>query len=157
MPSIKKMLQASTELFLVELYSWHGHTRERGTRRWWWQEARCSEPDSCAYLREETLSRSRFVTHALATGHKAGLALLSLISAMDYRVHTSYAPGNPPEHPGKPWTRFVCISDTHSRTSFAVPPGDILIHAGDLSSWGKLSQLRPTLDWLRSLPHEIKL
>ncbi|OCH93804.1 Metallo-dependent phosphatase [Obba rivulosa] len=54
------------------------------------------------------------------------------------------------------WTRFVCVSDTHSRI-FPVPPGDVLLHAGDLSSWGTLAQLQVTLDWIQTLPHPVKI
>ncbi|KIM57089.1 hypothetical protein SCLCIDRAFT_131263 [Scleroderma citrinum Foug A] len=61
-----------------------------------------------------------------------------------------------PPHPGPGWTRFVCISDTHS-SIFRVPPGDVLIHAGDLSSFGSLSQLTRTTDWLKSLEHPVKI
>ncbi|TRM59384.1 Metallo-dependent phosphatase-like protein [Schizophyllum amplum] len=43
----------------------------------------------------------------------------------------------PPKTPG--YTRFI-------------PPGDVLLHAGDLSSYGYPSQLQLTLDWLASLP-----
>src|SRR6266404_5126914 len=60
-------------------------------------------------------------------------------------VHDHYG-NNVPPHPGQGWTRFVCVSDTHSQT-FAVPPGDVLIHAGDLSSWGSVKQLKVTVDW----------
>ena len=61
-----------------------------------------------------------------------------------------------PPHPGSSWTRFVCISDTHSR-QFPVPPGDVLLHAGDLSSWGYLEQLETTLEWLKTLDHRVKM
>jgi len=72
-------------------------------------------------------------------------------------VYVTYDLGNPPPHPGKEWTRFVCISDTHSRTAFDIPPGDVLIHAGDLSSWGHLPQVRKTIRWLQTLPHRDKI
>lgn len=36
------------------------------------------------------------------------------------------------------YTRFVLVSDTHTRT-FPVPPGDILLHAGDLTVSMKLA------------------
>lgn len=49
------------------------------------------------------------------------------------------------------------MSDTHSRTRYTVPDGDILIHAGDLSSWGRIEQLEPTAFWLTSLPHAKKI
>lgn len=62
-----------------------------------------------------------------------------------------------PAHPGSDWTRFVCISDTHSRTKFAIPPGDVLLHAGDLSSWGEPKQLEKTLEWLKTLDHPTKM
>lgn len=71
------------------------------------------------------------------------------------RVYVDYQ-DETPMHPGKSWTRFVCISDTHSRT-FPVPDGDVLLHAGDLSSWGYPQQLKTTLTWLRSLPHPMKM
>lgn len=61
-----------------------------------------------------------------------------------------------PSHPGNGWTRFVCISDNHSR-KFSVPPGDVLLHAGDLSSWGEFSHLKKTIDWLKSLDHPTKM
>jgi hypothetical protein len=61
-----------------------------------------------------------------------------------------------PPHPGSDWTRFVCISDTHSHT-FRIPTGDVLLHAGDLSSWGSLSQLIITVEWLKSLDHPVKM
>ena len=61
-----------------------------------------------------------------------------------------------PPHPGPGWTRFVCISDTHSST-FRVPPGDVLLHAGDLSNFGSLSELIRATDWLKSLAHPVKM
>lgn len=72
------------------------------------------------------------------------------------RVYTDYEDAAPPSHPGKSWTRFICISDTHSRT-FSVPEGDVLLHSGDLSSWGHPEQLKFTLAWLCSLTHPIKM
>ncbi|KAI9446643.1 Metallo-dependent phosphatase-like protein [Lactarius indigo] len=70
-------------------------------------------------------------------------------------IHDHYG-DDVPSHPGQGWTRFVCVSDTHSKT-FAVPAGDVLIHAGDLSSWGSVKQLKVTVDWLLSLPHPVKI
>jgi len=72
------------------------------------------------------------------------------------RVYTIYDIDNPPPHPGPTWTRFVCVSDTHSMR-YDVPPGDVLLHSGDLSSWGELPQLEKTLKWLQSLPHRNKI
>lgn len=61
-----------------------------------------------------------------------------------------------PCHPGSAWTRFVCISDTHSR-KFTIPPGDVLLHAGDLSSYGEFDELKKVIEWLKSLEHPIKM
>ncbi|KAG1821884.1 Metallo-dependent phosphatase-like protein [Suillus subaureus] len=72
------------------------------------------------------------------------------------RVYTSYDPTNPPSHPGENWTRFVCISDTHSRT-FSVPSGDVLLHSGDLSRLGREDEIRVTIEWLHTLDHGVKI
>lgn len=53
-------------------------------------------------------------------------------------------------------TRVVCIADTH-RCTPPVPAGDVLIHAGDLTNEGTLPELRRQVDWLRRLPHEVKI
>jgi Icc-related predicted phosphoesterase len=48
--------------------------------------------------------------------------------------------------------RVVCISDTHSKIApQTLPPGDILIHAGDLTNTGSRAQIQQTIDWLKSL------
>lgn len=50
----------------------------------------------------------------------------------------------------------VCISDTHNARP-SVPDGDILIHAGDLTSSGKAHEIRTNIEWISSLPHPIKI
>lgn len=70
-------------------------------------------------------------------------------------VHSLYDIYDPPAQPPGT-TRFVCISDTHSQT-FNVPDGDVLLHSGDLSSYGRQADLEVTLNWLASLPHKIKM
>lgn len=71
-------------------------------------------------------------------------------------VYMRYSTSEPPAHPGKGWTRFVCISDTHGSTPF-VPYGDVLIHAGDLSTYGRRKSWLTSMKFLRDLPHPIKL
>ncbi|KAJ8507169.1 hypothetical protein ONZ45_g10421 [Pleurotus djamor] len=71
------------------------------------------------------------------------------------KAYTNYEEA--PAHPGDGWTRFVCLSDTHSRVFTQIPTGDVLIHAGDLSSWGYTAHLEETIDWLKTLDHPIKL
>lgn len=45
--------------------------------------------------------------------------------------------------------RIVCISDTH-REHPDLPHGDLLIHAGDLTSLGKIEEVITELSWLQS-------
>lgn len=56
----------------------------------------------------------------------------------------------------KPPIRVVCISDTHTNTP-KIPPGDLLIHAGDLTNAGSAKDIQTQLDWLNSLPHRYKV
>jgi predicted phosphodiesterase len=59
---------------------------------------------------------------------------------------------------GKKSLRIVCISDTHGKhRKVEVPPGDVLVHAGDITSKGQESQIRDFCEWLGSLPHEHKI
>lgn len=71
-------------------------------------------------------------------------------------VHLEYTPGELPPKPSDEWTRFVCISDTHSR-SFDVPDGDVLLHSGDLTNTGTVSGFEITMEWLYKLPHKTKM
>lgn len=50
----------------------------------------------------------------------------------------------------------VCISDTHC-THPPIPPGDLLLHAGDLSKWGTFSEIQAQLTWLSEQPHKYKV
>lgn len=43
--------------------------------------------------------------------------------------------------------RIVCISDTHNQTP-KLPPGDIFIHAGDLTKQGSPEELQRAFHWL---------
>ena len=54
--------------------------------------------------------------------------------------------------------RVVCISDPHGRhDAVDVPEGDILIHAGDLTSSGKHDEVKAAAKWLGSLTHPPKI
>ncbi|KAJ9134582.1 Metallo-dependent phosphatase, partial [Coniochaeta hoffmannii] len=53
-------------------------------------------------------------------------------------------------------TRFVCVSDTHNCT-VKLPPGDVLIHAGDLTNQGSYSELSKAVQWLEKAPFECKI
>ncbi|KDR66478.1 hypothetical protein GALMADRAFT_80788 [Galerina marginata CBS 339.88] len=71
-------------------------------------------------------------------------------------VYLEYTPSVLPAKPSDDWTRFVCVSDTHSR-SFEVPDGDVLLHSGDLTNHGTVADFKKTMDWLYGLPHKLKI
>jgi Icc-related predicted phosphoesterase len=55
-------------------------------------------------------------------------------------------------------TDIVCISDTHTKhRQVQVPPGDILVHSGDFCGRGDVVEISSFLDWIESLPHELKI
>lgn len=71
-------------------------------------------------------------------------------------VHLEYDIKQLEPVPSPDWTRFVCISDTHTR-SFEVPDGDVLLHGGDLTIRGTVEEFANTVSWLRQLPHKFKI
>ncbi|XP_066265191.1 metallophosphoesterase domain-containing protein 1-like [Branchiostoma lanceolatum] len=60
----------------------------------------------------------------------------------------------PPGH-----IRFVCVSDTHSRSDRmgTIPDGDVLLHAGDFTDLGHLQKVKDFNTWLGTLPHPHKV
>ena len=68
-------------------------------------------------------------------------------SVVPPRFRVDPMPHDSPKPPG--YTRFVCISDTHSRTdSIQMPYGDVFIHAGDFTELGLPSEVKKFNDWL---------
>lgn len=54
--------------------------------------------------------------------------------------------------------KIVMLSDTHARhAGLKVPEGDLLIHAGDFSSRGRLPEVVEFLHWFAALPHPHKV
>src|SRR6188768_4259342 len=54
--------------------------------------------------------------------------------------------------------RLVLISDTHMHHGrIAVPPGDVLVHAGDSTKRGTPSQLREVAEFMAAQPHAHKV
>src|SRR4051794_29919907 len=50
------------------------------------------------------------------------------------------------------------MADTHLfHERLVVPDGDVLVHAGDLLQHGSLDELARAADYLRGLPHPIKI
>lgn len=52
--------------------------------------------------------------------------------------------------------RVVCTADTHNSKP-NLPPGDILVHAGDLTENGSFDEIQRQLDWLAAQPHQHKI
>jgi len=53
---------------------------------------------------------------------------------------------------------IVCISDTHgSHNKVALPPGDVLVHAGDFTRFGKREDAIAFNEWLGRQPYTHKL
>lgn len=48
---------------------------------------------------------------------------------------------------------IVCISDTHNRQP-DLPPGDLLIHSGDLTENGSFDEIQTQLTWLSPQPYQ---
>jgi len=55
--------------------------------------------------------------------------------------------------------KIVCISDNHGRHKKIknIPEGDVLVHAGDVTSSGKIEMLDNFNKWLGELPHKHKI
>lgn len=54
--------------------------------------------------------------------------------------------------------RLVLISDTHClHDGLDIPDGDILVHAGDLTNRGTVSEVADFSTWLKGLPHKTKI
>lgn len=53
--------------------------------------------------------------------------------------------------------RFVAISDTHGKHQFELPEGDVILHAGDMSSRGLKAEIERFLDWFSSLDYRYKI
>lgn len=54
--------------------------------------------------------------------------------------------------------KVVCISDTHDRhRELILPPGDMLIHAGDLTRLGEVAKLNDFFAWCNELDYQYKI
>jgi predicted phosphodiesterase len=52
--------------------------------------------------------------------------------------------------------RIVCVSDTHGK-NLDIPNGDLLIHAGDFTHFGKEKDFISFQEWIAKQPHPIKI
>ena len=56
--------------------------------------------------------------------------------------------------------RVVCMSDTHSqhdKAEHSAPPGDVFIHTGDFTNYGRREKVQRFNAWLATLPHKHKI
>jgi Icc-related predicted phosphoesterase len=54
--------------------------------------------------------------------------------------------------------RIVCISDTHGKhRELRLPAGDVLVHAGDFTKFGRRADAEDFNQWLADLPFKAKL
>lgn len=54
--------------------------------------------------------------------------------------------------------KFVAISDTHTRhQELKLPKGDVILHAGDISYFGKEAEVLHFLQWFSGLPFKHKI
>ena len=81
------------------------------------------------------------------------LLLLVKLGLVKMTPHKPTAPARDPLG-----IRVVMISDTHGmHRQVDVPAGDLLIHAGDFTRFGRESDLTDFNAWLGELPHEHKI
>lgn len=81
-----------------------------------------------------------------------------LTTPVRFMLHTIYTillylrgPPYTPSPTVKP-IKVVCISDTHCQNPLEfLPPGDLLIHAGDLTNLGTVAELERQIGWLKSI------
>jgi len=53
---------------------------------------------------------------------------------------------------------IVCISDTHGKhQQLQLPKGDMLLHAGDVSSRGSAYEVKQFLEWFEAQPYQYKV
>ncbi|KAH0444651.1 phosphoric ester hydrolase [Colletotrichum kahawae] len=72
------------------------------------------------------------------------------------RYLSTFFPVSFPVVPREDAVTVVCISDTHN-TRPRLPPGDILVHAGDLTVSGTRAELQETVDWIKAQKHRFKV
>lgn len=54
--------------------------------------------------------------------------------------------------------KIIAISDTHERHSLiALPDGDVLVHAGDITKNGSVDAIRDFAAWMHEAPHKHKI
>ena len=72
------------------------------------------------------------------------------------KLHPLHSSPTTPSTTATSSVRIICISDTHN-TQPDLPPGDVLIHAGDLTENGSYDEIQAQLTWLSGQPYRYKV
>ncbi|KAJ6469430.1 Metallo-dependent phosphatase-like protein [Mycena sanguinolenta] len=91
----------------------------------------------------------------IALPHRTSIASPTSVVQLEY-PESGAGPLPKPDSATGHWTRFVLLSDTHTKRC-DVPAGDVLLHSGDLTQRGSLDELKSTMEWLYALPHPVKI
>ena len=90
--------------------------------------------------------------------HLARVTTHRVVQPMQYVVGSPLPPPKPNGH-----LRFICVSDTHSfhnHLPFPLPAElgiDVLLHAGDFSSYGEEDDVLNFIEWMRSVRVKYKV
>ncbi|GAB1314235.1 Phosphoric ester [Madurella fahalii] len=102
-------------------------------------------------------ARKRTGLEALLHRPRPGIWEQFLAQPCVFLARTLYTWRQPlPAQPVADPVSVVCVSDTHNSQP-ALPNGDVLIHAGDLTQSGSSRELQETIDWLRAQSHPVKI
>ncbi|KAJ6491265.1 Metallo-dependent phosphatase-like protein [Mycena vitilis] len=88
----------------------------------------------------------------IALPHRTSITSRTSVVQLEYTSDAGPLPKPTDGH----WTRFVLLSDTHTKRC-EVPDGDVLLHSGDLTQRGTTKELKETMEWLYALPHRVKI
>ncbi|KAF8418198.1 Metallo-dependent phosphatase-like protein [Tirmania nivea] len=117
-------------------------------------------PKDKAHEKRERLRNQKDITPHSNSLHAAfyDMSTSSSLTGVEGGPHYQHHPHGGEESVKTTWSqkhrkkvRIVCISDTHNQTPARLPPGDVLIHAGDLTNSGTYKELSRAAEWLRNL------
>ena len=105
-------------------------------------------------IKEDTCRAGPFLEYSLAWKHGVPRCQENLQLRFLPRVQIPVTPADGYDHlrlavPPRCGLRVVCISDTHNaHRDLQLPAGDVLIHAGDFTQFGKEEHASDFNDWL---------
>lgn len=112
----------------------------------WWKHKAAILADDCLVL----LASIASLGFCALRWYHMSVASAVLAAALLWRVL--------PKRKAKLGVRVVCISDTHGcHRDLELPAGDVLVHAGDFTKFGKLEHAEDFNEWLGGLPFQHKI